>query len=192
VIRYEVLEPERDADGALVANRGLLALPEPADGDLFFDIEGARYYCENGREFGLQYLFGVVDTAEVDEAGLIDLCRRRHRSTRRGSCRWPTCWRWPGRPGTWSCWATRSSSPSRATPRTRPERAPPRLSTSWATTPRCRRPPACCSTRPTGCTRTCAGTQHATAPEAEPWRPTVTDVDAIAAIRHQCQKYACN
>ena len=70
VIRYELLDPERDGDGGLVPNRGLLALPEPADGDLFFDIEGARYCCEDGREFGLQYLFGVVDTAEADEAGL--------------------------------------------------------------------------------------------------------------------------
>ena len=69
-IQYEILDPERDADGALVPNRGLLALPEPADGDLFFDIEGARYYSEDGREFGLQYLFGVVDTADTDEAGL--------------------------------------------------------------------------------------------------------------------------
>ncbi len=64
VIRYEILDPERDGDGGLVANRGLLALPEPADGDLLFDIEGARYSSEDGREFGLQYLFGVVDTAE--------------------------------------------------------------------------------------------------------------------------------
>ncbi len=70
VTRYELLDPERDSDGALVANRGLLALPEPADGDLFFDIEGARYYSEDGREFGLQYLFGVVDTADAEEAGL--------------------------------------------------------------------------------------------------------------------------
>jgi predicted RecB family nuclease len=70
VIRYELLDPERDGDGALVANRGLLALPEPAEGDLFFDIEGARYYSEDSREFGLQYLFGVVDTAEADGAGL--------------------------------------------------------------------------------------------------------------------------
>ena len=69
VIRYEILEPERDGDGALVANRGLLALPEPVTGDLFFDIEGARYYSEDSREFGLQYLFGVVDTADLDEAG---------------------------------------------------------------------------------------------------------------------------
>ena len=70
VIPYELLDPERDGDGALVGNRGLLALPEPADGDLFFDIEGARYYSEDSREFGLQYLFGVVGTAEADEAGL--------------------------------------------------------------------------------------------------------------------------
>ena len=68
-IQYRLLEPERDADGALVPNRGLLALPEPASGDLFFDIEGARYYSEDSREFGLQYLFGVVDTADLDETG---------------------------------------------------------------------------------------------------------------------------
>ncbi|MGH3421924.1 MAG: TM0106 family RecB-like putative nuclease, partial [Streptosporangiaceae bacterium] len=68
-IRYRLLEPERDASGALIGNRGLLALPEPVTGDLFFDIEGARYYSEDSREFGLQYLFGVVDTAEEDETG---------------------------------------------------------------------------------------------------------------------------
>ena len=50
-------------------NHGLLALPEPADGDLFFDIEGARYYSEDSQEFGLQYLFGVVDTADLDSSG---------------------------------------------------------------------------------------------------------------------------
>ena len=65
-IRYELLPPERDETGALVPNRGLLALPKPALGDLFFDIEGARYYSEDGKEFGLQYLFGVVDTADPD------------------------------------------------------------------------------------------------------------------------------
>ncbi len=68
-IQYELLEPERDASGALVPNRGLLALPEPATGDLFFDIEGARYYSEDGKEFGLQYLFGVIDTGDVDATG---------------------------------------------------------------------------------------------------------------------------
>ena len=68
-IRYELLDPERDQAGALLANRGLLALPEPADGDLFFDIEGARYYSEDNKEFGLQYLFGIVDTADTDARG---------------------------------------------------------------------------------------------------------------------------
>ena len=67
--RFALLEPDRDASGALIPNRGLLALPEPALGDIFFDIEGARYYSEDNREFGLQYLFGVVDTADLDEAG---------------------------------------------------------------------------------------------------------------------------
>ena len=68
-VRFRLLEPERDASGTLIPNRGLLAVPEPATGDLFFDIEGARYYSEDSREFGLQYLFGVVDTADLDEAG---------------------------------------------------------------------------------------------------------------------------
>jgi predicted RecB family nuclease len=68
-IQYQLLEPERNDDGALVPNRGLLALPEPSIGDLFFDIEGARYYSEDGREFGLQYLFGIVDTADVAADG---------------------------------------------------------------------------------------------------------------------------
>ena len=49
VIRYEILEPERDASGTPIPNRGLLALPEPVTGDLFFDIEGARYYSEDSR-----------------------------------------------------------------------------------------------------------------------------------------------
>ncbi|OBK77575.1 TM0106 family RecB-like putative nuclease [Mycobacterium sp. 1274761.0] len=64
---WEFVEPERGVDGALAPNRGLTALPPPSAGDLFFDIEGARYYSEDGKEFGLQYLFGIVDTAERDE-----------------------------------------------------------------------------------------------------------------------------
>ncbi len=68
-LAYELLDPERDADGLIVPNRGLLALPEPSPGDLFFDIEGARYYSEDNQEFGLQYLFGVVDTADRDSSG---------------------------------------------------------------------------------------------------------------------------
>jgi predicted RecB family nuclease len=68
-IAHELLDPERDDSGAPVAHRGLLALPKPVVGDLFFDIEGARYYSEDGREFGLQYLFGILDTADRDENG---------------------------------------------------------------------------------------------------------------------------
>jgi predicted RecB family nuclease len=68
-ILYELLDPDRDEGGSLVPHRGLLALPEPSPGDLFFDIEGARYYSEDGREFGLQYLFGIVDTAKCDASG---------------------------------------------------------------------------------------------------------------------------
>ena len=67
-IEYELLKPER-SEGELTPNRGLLALPEPVVGDLFFDIEGARYYSEDGKEFGLQYLFGIIDTADLDAVG---------------------------------------------------------------------------------------------------------------------------
>jgi len=69
-LAYQLLAPAVDEGGALVPNRGLLALPEPVPGDLFFDIEGARYWSDDGREFGLQYLFGIVDTADVDAAGV--------------------------------------------------------------------------------------------------------------------------
>lgn len=66
---WEFVEPERTEEGELTPDRGLLALPPPAEGDLFFDIEGARYYSEDGKEFGLQYLFGVVDSADLDAEG---------------------------------------------------------------------------------------------------------------------------
>lgn len=69
LLLWEFVEPERTEAGELVANRGLTALPPPSAGDLFFDIEGARYYSEDGAEYGLQYLFGIVDTAETDTDG---------------------------------------------------------------------------------------------------------------------------
>ena len=68
-ITYQLLDPDRNDEGGLVPNRGLLALPEPTKGDLFFDIEGARYYSEDNKEYGLQYLFGIVDTADLDADG---------------------------------------------------------------------------------------------------------------------------
>jgi uncharacterized protein len=54
---HELLKPERDADDALVADRGLSALPEPNEGDLFFDIEGDPFAFWEG----LEYLFGIWD-----------------------------------------------------------------------------------------------------------------------------------
>ncbi len=66
---WEFADPERTEDGTLTTNRGLTALPPPSAGDLFFDIEGARYYSEDGREYGLQYLFGIADSAEEDNSG---------------------------------------------------------------------------------------------------------------------------
>jgi uncharacterized protein len=53
----ELLEPERDVQGALLPDRGLLALPEPSDHDLFFDIEGDPFALDDG----VEYLFGVLE-----------------------------------------------------------------------------------------------------------------------------------
>ena len=39
------------------ADKGLAALPEPSDGDVFFDIEGDIFAADGG----LEYLFGVAD-----------------------------------------------------------------------------------------------------------------------------------
>jgi predicted RecB family nuclease len=46
-------------------NLGLAALPEPAPGDLFFDIEGDPF----AEEDGLEYLLGVWDPSQRDSAG---------------------------------------------------------------------------------------------------------------------------
>ena len=54
--------------------RGLLCLPEPNPGDIFFDIEAARFY-EGG---GLEYLFGWC---QVDDEGQL-VYRRRWGHTR--------------------------------------------------------------------------------------------------------------
>ncbi len=56
-IRSEILEPERDDKGVLVADRGFLVLPEPSPHDLFFDIEGDPFALEDG----VEYLFGVLE-----------------------------------------------------------------------------------------------------------------------------------
>lgn len=50
--RLELLEPQEAGTGP---PRGFALLPEPSDGDLFFDIEGDPFYDE-----GLEYLWGVT------------------------------------------------------------------------------------------------------------------------------------
>jgi len=56
-ILYELIDPSRLKDAALEPGRGLLALPEPRAGDLFFDIEGDPYALDEG----VDYLFGVLE-----------------------------------------------------------------------------------------------------------------------------------
>ncbi|SFN83656.1 TM0106 family RecB-like putative nuclease [Mycetocola miduiensis] len=46
--------------------QALAALPEPDPGDIFFDFEGDPLYTEgDGRSWGLDYLFGLVDVSET-------------------------------------------------------------------------------------------------------------------------------
>ena len=49
-VEFEVIDPE-----------GLAALPEPDRGDIFFDFEGDPLWSEDGKTWGLEYLFGVID-----------------------------------------------------------------------------------------------------------------------------------
>ena len=64
----ERMDLPRDRDGNLVPNRGLLMLPEPSPGDLFFDIEGDPFFCSDEVD-GIEYLFGVVEPGQPDEFG---------------------------------------------------------------------------------------------------------------------------
>jgi len=50
---YEVVDPQP-----------LMVLPEPDRGDLFFDFEGDPLWTSDGQEWGLEYLFGVLDTSD--------------------------------------------------------------------------------------------------------------------------------
>ena len=68
-IVYELLDPDRDDAGAPGPEPRASGTSRTQWGDLFFDIEGARYYSEDAKEFGLQYLFGIVDTADLDADG---------------------------------------------------------------------------------------------------------------------------
>ncbi|MGB8388093.1 TM0106 family RecB-like putative nuclease, partial [Mycobacterium sp.] len=50
--QFEVVDPQP-----------LTLLPEPDPGDLFFDFEGDPLWTADSREWGLEYLFGVLDAA---------------------------------------------------------------------------------------------------------------------------------
>ena len=68
VVLSERIPPPRDRDGALVPNQGLLMLPEPSPGDLFFDIEGDPFFGSDEVD-GIEYLFGVIEPGRTDAAG---------------------------------------------------------------------------------------------------------------------------
>ena len=55
----------RDREGELVPNSGLLMLPEPSHGDLFFDIEGDPFFGSDEVD-GIDYLFGVIEPGRPD------------------------------------------------------------------------------------------------------------------------------
>ena len=63
----ERLAPARDHDGALVPNHGLLMLPQPSPGDLFFDIEGDPFFSSDEVD-GIDYLFGVIEPGQTNPA----------------------------------------------------------------------------------------------------------------------------
>ena len=64
----ERIKPPRDREGELVPNQGLLMLPEPSAGDLFFDIEGDPFF-ESDEVDGIDYLFGVIEPGRPAEDG---------------------------------------------------------------------------------------------------------------------------
>ena len=64
----ERVDPSRDGEGDLVPNQGLLMLPEPSPGDLFFDMEGDPFFSSDEVD-GIEYLFGVIEPGSEDESG---------------------------------------------------------------------------------------------------------------------------
>lgn len=64
-VLHELLDLSRTKDGAFQANRGLLSLPTPSSGDLFFDIEGDPFALDDG----VDYLFGVLEPGLRDGDG---------------------------------------------------------------------------------------------------------------------------
>lgn len=48
-------------EAQVIDAEGLAALPEPDPGDLFFDFEGDPLWSDDGRTWGIEYLFGVIE-----------------------------------------------------------------------------------------------------------------------------------
>ena len=69
--------------GELEPNLGLLGLPEPSPGDLFFDIEGDPYALDDG----VDYLFGVLEPGLLDDATASRPSMRSGRATTRATSR---------------------------------------------------------------------------------------------------------
>lgn len=67
-ILSERLEPARRRDGTREPAQGLLMLPAPSAGDLFFDIEGDPFVAEHGLD-GVDYLFGVIEPVRAGGDG---------------------------------------------------------------------------------------------------------------------------
>jgi len=61
----ERIPPSGLRDGSLEPDRGLLSLPAPSPGDLFFDIEGDPFALDDG----IDYLFGVLEPGLVGADG---------------------------------------------------------------------------------------------------------------------------
>ena len=58
-------QPDRPPPVVVYNAPALAVLPEPSDGDIFFDFEGDPLYTEGaGERWGLDYLFGSADTNE--------------------------------------------------------------------------------------------------------------------------------
>ncbi|HVR09557.1 MAG TPA: TM0106 family RecB-like putative nuclease [Thermoanaerobaculia bacterium] len=63
---YELLAPRRTREGELQENLGLLSIPPPSSGDLFFDMEGDPYSLDDG----FDYLFGIVEPGLLAADGM--------------------------------------------------------------------------------------------------------------------------
>jgi predicted RecB family nuclease len=65
---FERVPLPRDRDGVLKAGYGLGMLPNPSEGDLFFDMEGDPFFGSTEVD-GIDYLFGIIEPRERDADG---------------------------------------------------------------------------------------------------------------------------